>query len=543
MLLRSRMLIILAVCAWLVTLTTWLVSRSDGMGGRPLTTIWSEDPKTYDPHRTSYPVAQTIFRHVCEPLLYVDFDGNVRGLLAEDAIEYVNGGQRLVIRLRPDIRFHDGALLDAQAVQTSFERLQQHGVSPLLNDLRDVRVMAQDDRATVVFDLPAPDYEFARTVLSSSYAVIVSPQTHGTIAPGFVACTGPYRFVTELYQSGKSLTLARSPNYRSPPQYFANRGAANIPQMRFVFEPDRDARLAMLLDGRACVLSLSQEQTAALEGTTRFRLYEDTGGVTYVGFNFQRERWQDARMRQAVAHALDKHALASSGPFLAAHTPLSPEADGYSPQIATFSREYAPEHSRTLLAEAAFDSNAEIVMLIPESVTYRQLALIVKQQLEAVGFTNIQVRALPRDEILTTRQDFDLLLFDYAWDSYTALAAFLGPGPRNLLNYPNNDIAARVAQARTTDDTALHGQLIADAQRDILAQALWQPLVVRRVTVAVDSACVSGERQSPRGELLFHDAVSAPMQPLPYGRGQGSGARDQAGLVGTTPFLIDTRSQ
>ena len=39
-----------------------------------------------------------------------------------------------------------------------------------------------------------------------------------------------------------------------------------------------------------------------------------------------------------------------------------------------------------------------------------------------------------------------------------------------------------------------------------LEQALWQPLLVRRITFAVDGTCVRGERQSPEGELLFHDA-------------------------------------
>lgn len=48
----------------------------------------------------------------------------------------------MTVRLRPGITFHDGTLLDAGAVQASFERLQRLGVSPLLNDLRDGTVTA-----------------------------------------------------------------------------------------------------------------------------------------------------------------------------------------------------------------------------------------------------------------------------------------------------------------------------------------------------------------------------------------------------------------
>lgn len=173
----------------------------------------------YDPHNTSHPTAQSIFRHACEPLFYEDFTGELRGLLAEDPIEYASDGQSVTIRLRPDIRFHDGALLNAQAVKSSFEWLQRQGVSPLLNDLRSVHINAHTDQQTVTFHLPSPDYEFVRLVLTNSYAAIVSSLTQTSTAPGFVACTGPYQFVPEQYQPNRSLTLARVKNYHTPPHY------------------------------------------------------------------------------------------------------------------------------------------------------------------------------------------------------------------------------------------------------------------------------------------------------------------------------------
>lgn len=40
----------------------------------------------------------------------------------------------------------------------------------------------------------------------------------------------------------------------------------------------------------------------------------------------------------------------------------------------------------------------------------------------------------------------------------------------------------------------------------VLEQAIWQPLLVRRLTFAVDGACVHGEQQSPAGALLFYNA-------------------------------------
>jgi len=502
----SRKLIIPITLAWLSATVGWVVGRNDGLGGRPLVIVWGHDPGEYDPHHTSHPVAQSVFRHVCEPLFYEDFDGTVRGLLAEDEIEYGDGGRRLTVRLRLGITFHDGTPLDARAVQASFERLQRLSVSPLLNDLRDITVTAQPDGRSVVFTLPEPDYEFVRLVLSNPYAAIVSPQVSDTVESGFVVCTGPYRFASSLYRPGQSLTLVRYPDYCWPPVYFVNQGAAYIPQVHFIFEADRVRRLGHLLDGEGCVLSLSRGQVAPVVTLPRFRLYEATGGVTYLGFNFQRPRWQDARVRQAVALALDKTGLAELGSFLVADTPLAPNATGYDPRAAAFGYGYDPDRSQALLAQAGFDADAEVVLLIPESNTYRGLAAAVQQQLKAIGLGRVRIREIPRADILTQRQDFDLLLFDYAWGDYTALGIFLGPGPRNLLNYPGGDVAGLVRKARATADPDQRRQFVLEAQRIVLEQALWQPLLVRCITFAVDGTCVHGEHQSPYGELLFHDA-------------------------------------
>jgi peptide/nickel transport system substrate-binding protein len=260
-----------------------------------------------------------------------------------------------------------------------------------------------------------------------------------------------------------------------------------------------------LISALCFVLSLSEEQVAPVTALPHFRLYEATGGVTYLGFNFQRTRWQDVQVRRAVALAPDKTALVELGPFLVADAPLAPGTVGYDPRAAAFGHGYDPDRSRALLAQASFDAEAEVVLLIPESNTYRELAAAVQQQMEAIGL-RIRVREVPRADILTQRQDFDLLLFDYAWGDYRALGIFLGPGPRNLLNYPGGDVAGLVAQARATADAGQRRQRVLEAQRIVLEQALWQPLLVRRITFAVNGACVGGERQSPEGELLFHDA-------------------------------------
>jgi len=88
-----------------------------------------------------------------------------------------------------------------------------------------------------------------------------------------------------------------------------------------------------------------------------------------------------------------------------------------------------------------------------------------------------------------------------------------------------SDVADLVRKARTTADPDQRQQLLLQAQRAVLEQALWQPLLVQRITFAVDGTCVQGERRSPYGELLFHDADTR-RWPLIFPRRSGSTKRN-----------------
>lgn len=495
--------------AWLLATLAWLAWRVEAVGGRPLTFVVADDPAMYDPHATSDPRAEQVFRHVCEPLFADEGSGSLRGVLADGAPGVASDGRRVEVRLRPGLAFHDGRPVDAAAVVASFERLKRLGVSPLVSDLRDVAIRPGADVNAVVFELPQPDFDFVRLVLTSPYAVVVSPGTGTPAAPGLVACTGPYRFLPQLYRPAVELTLVRAPNPAAGTGSIGRVGQPDIPRIAFRFVGDRAGRLAQLLDGDGCVLSLSEEHVPTVVARPEFRRYATRAGLTYLGFNVQRPRWQDARARQALAMALDRTALAASGPFEPADTPLPPDAVGYDPAAAAFGYGHDPVQARQLAALAGLDLAAELVLLTPAgSQTYAALAGQVKDQLAAAGFTRVQLRTVPRGEILAERQDFDLLLFDYNWGDYGALRFLFGPGTRNLLGYAGGEIAELVTRARATADPDARQALVLQAQRAILAPALWQPLLVRRLTVAVDGRCVSGERQAADGSLHFADAAT-----------------------------------
>jgi len=484
----------------------WLASRTDAVMGKPLLMTWNYDPQLYDPHQSSDPIAYSIFRHICEPLFYEDYDGTIKGLLAQDDIVYTNNGQRLIIELRPDIYFHDGLLLDAAAVKQSFDRLKMFGMSPLISQFRNVQVEITSPNQ-IAFELPSPNYDFARLSLSNPYAAIVN-----TAADGLPSCTGPYKFTPDLYTKDHSIILVSTPGYHWPPDYFKNKNRSKIPQINVQFVPEREQRFDMLLDEQVCLLSINSEQFKRIESDQRFTFFEALGGVTYLGFNFLDERWLNLEARQAVATGLNKLELAQMGPFVISNMVFGQATTGYDERAATFGYSFGPIKSKQLLnkgwQETSFSIDDEIVLLFPTSNTYRELALTIQQQLRTIGLQNVRLHEVPRKDILQKRQEFDLLLFDYAWGDYTALSTFFGSGPRNLLSYTNSDIPALIEQSLATKEPRVKQNFLLHAQKIVLENAILHPLLTRQIIFAVNKNCVKQVRLSPFGELLFHDAYT-----------------------------------
>lgn len=479
----------------------WFVANVDMIGSRPLRIIWGHDPEMFDPHLTSNPIAYEIFRHVCEPLFYTDEQGDLHGLLATDHIQFHDAGKTMVITIRANIFFHDGSPLTAESVVESFTHLQRSGYSPLLNDLRGVKIVAKDDR--VFFTLPEIDYEFTRLVLTSYYASITKENPVSDLMP---FCTGPYQYVPDLYKAGTSLTTWRFDQYNWSPNYFVNRGSVAIPEITFLFIDDKEERYASLIAGEACMLSLSSQHLERAQVDATLTLYEATGGITYLGFNFARMRWQDDAVRRAIAGAIDKDTLQQIGPYQTAEGPLTQVMLGYDPATHFQLTSYNPAQSRAVLEAAHVDFADELVILIPESDIYDELAELITNQLRDIGFANVRIRSVSRPDLLTIRQDYDLLIFDYAWGSYIDMASFLGTGTRNLLSYPENDITSLVQTARMTEDIGERNRLIREAQVQILSKVIYEPLIVRELTIAINHTCVIGETFTRDGLLQFHDA-------------------------------------
>ncbi len=280
-----------------------------------------------------------------ESLLTADTDGNFVGLLAEDfyptpADELGEGMVELGawdFVMRDGITFHDGTPLDADAAVTSLLHFKNGPVSG--GSLAFLHSAEAIDDMTMRTYMAAPGGEPGTFPWASFPAYMASPvgwvqapsmieDPEGALRP---AGTGP--FVFESWTPNEQLSVVRNDDY-----WLSGEGGADLPYLdavEFVMLADKQARDQALLAGDIDIEHTSfPDSIAALREANGIEMLEsdEYGETTYLMLNHDDPVIGDLRVRQALAHCLDReliNEIRNEGIGQVADGLFSPLQDGY----------------------------------------------------------------------------------------------------------------------------------------------------------------------------------------------------------------------
>jgi peptide/nickel transport system substrate-binding protein len=321
-------------------------------------------------------------------LIQIDQKGEATPGLAS-AWKFEDKGRKLVLTLRPDVTFSDGAKLDATVVKRNLERAKNQPGSVLTQLLDSVKSVDVVDPSTVRLNLSYPDYGLP-LVLGGKAGMQVSPKAlDGDIKqlPRKPVGAGPFK-LTNFVPDGSS-TLVKNPTY-----WDAKDIHLDGVELRYLNDPQ--AILAGLQSGSIDIASSTGNQVAAAKRAGLNVSAFPSLSAASIEVNDALKPYTDHRVAEAINYALDREALIKTqngGLGEPAFQPFPKGYVGYSEEVANL-YPHDVAKAKQLLAEAGYPNGLDIEITYFDALGYKALTEQIQAQLAAAGIRS-KLKTLP----------------------------------------------------------------------------------------------------------------------------------------------------
>ena len=353
-------------------------------------------------------IDEITYANIFEGLTRIDRAGRVQPALAASWI-ISDDGLRYDFDLQKNVTFHDGSEFSAEDAVFSLNRArgeESTNAQKGLFDAIDQVEAVSPHRLRIVLKRKAGDLLYN---LGWGDAVMVAPETASSNKSRPVG-TGPFRL--ERWVKGDHIQLVAAADY------WGEKPA--LTQVTFRIIPDPAASVAALLAGDidAIANTPAPESLEIFKSDPRFSVAVGaTEGETILALNHAHPALADLRVRQALAHAIDRSALidgAMSGYGVEIGSHFSPAHPAYVDLTDQVS--YDPDKARALLKEAGFADNLRLALTLPPPSYARRSGEIIAAQLRQVG---VSVELIPVEWAIWLDQVFTRKAYDLTIVSHT----------------------------------------------------------------------------------------------------------------------------
>lgn len=446
--------------------------------GGSVSIAFSVDPNHFDPHRGT--TAQNFVSVLYDGLTQFKTGPDVppgthiiQPALAEKW-EVGPDGKTYTFSLRKGVKFHDvapvsGRELTSDDVVFSFERILEKNAENIKRDLFAVITKVDAvDKYTVRFTLSQP---FAPLLanLGTIFGAIV-PRAAIDFKKVTIG-TGP--FVLKEFQPKAKYVYVKNPSYWS--NGLDGKPLPYLDGFTQVIIPDEGSRLSALRAGQLDFTDLLVDNLAKelLKSNPALVSEKFPGNFSVMTrINVKEKPLDDVRVRQAMALALDRQAIANAlgggtgtvnGPVPAALTDWAVPVG----ELANFKPDVAK--AKALLAAAGFAGGLKLTAILQRSPQNRTIMLEAMQaQLKTVGI-DLQLQFVESAELQKRRVDRNYQLLGdnltpsaepdtYTWIEYHSKSS------GNVGNYNDPALDALLDKARASTDPAERKKVLRDIQ-------------------------------------------------------------------------------
>ncbi|WP_341996667.1 ABC transporter substrate-binding protein [Microbacterium sp. LWH7-1.2] len=462
------------------------------------------EPPTLDPKDAATYSGATVVSNLCDPLLAIDEDYNLRPNLVSFAAP---DPLTLIYTLEPEATFWNGSPVTVDDIVFSLTRAADPAsiTSFLFANVANIEATTERE-VRVTFSRPdvmfnAEMATFAGSVVEREYAETVG-SAFGTPTGG-IMCSGPYSLAS--WEPGDSIVLERNP------AYWNKEIPSLVERAKFTFVTDSTASTQALSTGEI-------DGSYQIDPSAIPVLKDASAGSLVFGPSMESLQLYVARpdgplaevdLRRALQQSIDRAALAATvynGAAEPLYTVLTPrtwpnaQRETYSGAYAKWAeqRQYDPDRAQSLVDESSYSGDPLVLGIPAGQATISSVAQLLQQQSKAVGI-NINIKDIQPldyataayDEPTRTRLGLDLMIgtsFNAAAEPLEPLGFTLSEGaPYNYTNFSDASVSALLEEARGTLDADRRAELIVEAQDIAEDSSATVPLLSLSTTTFVNS--------------------------------------------------------
>lgn len=311
---------------------------------------------------------------------------------------FSDGDATIELKLRDDVKYHDGRAFEASDVIATLESLQRDDVSSQLKHV-----------ANLITDMEAIDDHTVRITLEHAVSnvfdlFVMTPIIDGEAIDDLFEGksfngTGPFK--VDSYTPGQGLKLSKNDDYWVE-------GLPYLDGVDITFVRDSQSMLSSLKSGQShLALDMAPLDASSIKSDPNYELVEaDAHDSTYyVASNVTVPLLSDEKVRQAISYAIDRERILDQvlgGIGTVTSLPWSPASPAYDEDLVNHFT-YDPAKSKELLEEAGaigesvslyynsgFGPNAAIAEIVQYDLKEAGLDVKVEPQQAAEFQTNLQ---------------------------------------------------------------------------------------------------------------------------------------------------------
>jgi len=469
--------------------------------GGTLVIALSDDPGHFNPGITTGFNVHAVTGSMFNGLVELDDNANPHPDLAQ-WWEVSDDSTQYTFHLAEGVRWHDGEPVTSADVKFTFENILLSYHSRTKGGLNSIlESIDTPDDTTVVFNFTQP-YAALLQRLNSTEAPILPKHIYEGVddvqtAEANLTPVGTGPFKLESYDIDNEITLIRNDDY-------FKEGLPYLDRVVFRVIPDQNTQVLALEEGEVdYIWRVPGGEIERLSGDDSITLHNINSGpgggfcIPTLTFNSEREVFSDLRVRQAIAHAVNREQILAQvifGQGRVATGPINSQmAFAYTDDVTSYP--YDVDRANALLDEAGYASDGtrfSIDLLVFSFGVFPKYAEVMRQNLAEVGI-DVEVMPLDRSAFIPkvfTERDFDTNIISYCNNTDPSIgvarmyiSSNIGDIPfSNGAAYVNPQIDELFDAAASTPDVARRGELYGEIQKILTAELPYHWLVETQFT-------------------------------------------------------------